>query len=140
VAGDRADLASLYGRLRLLAKALDDSDWSKAAVVFSQLRLPSLLDYNCVHRLQAIETMLKTNYNPAEPRDEKGRWTAGGDDDNGTNRSDSVIDAEDRDCSQVLAECRVECTDAYVDGTIRDFFGLRKCIRSCMNRNGCFDF
>lgn len=133
-------LASRYRQLKILAKALHESDWVKAAVVFAQLRLPGLLDNRCIYRLRLVEAMLKANFNPAELRDEKGRWTTDAGFANRTDHSGSTLDVEDRDCTQVLAECRVECTDAYVDGTIRDFFGIRKCLRSCMNRNGCFDF
>lgn len=50
-------------------------------------------------------------------------------------------------CRKVLEGCREKCTDIYVDGpgslpgTGSDMFGrLRRCIRECMEAQGCFNF
>ena len=51
------------------------------------------------------------------------------------------------DCDKVLKQCREICLDTFVNnpdnlpGRGSDYFGRqRRCIRECMEANGCFDF
>jgi hypothetical protein len=136
----RIDFSSRYRRLRVLADSLNKDDWTKAAVVFAHLRLPETLDELFAKRLETAELLWKANFNPDEPRDDKGRWTTEGNRENSSDASGSIVNVLGIDCVQVLAACRVECTDAYVAGDFKDIFSMRQCIRACMHRNGCFDF
>lgn len=72
------DFTSRYGKLKVLADALHRDDWTKAAVVFAHLCLPDLLEKGFARRLESAQEMWKSNFNPAEPRDEKGMWTREG--------------------------------------------------------------
>lgn len=56
-------------------------------------------------------------------------------------------DDDKQRCREVLKTCRDECSDKFVDdpnslpGTGTDLPGrLRRCIRECMERSGCYDF
>jgi hypothetical protein len=72
---DWIDFTSRYGKLKVLADALHRDDWTKAAVVFAHLRLPAQLDEKFAGRLKVAQEMWKANFNPAELRDVKGKWT-----------------------------------------------------------------
>jgi hypothetical protein len=134
------NFATRYKKLQALADALNENDFSKAAMLFAHLQLPKHLPNEITQFLLLVEHCTKANFDPSEPRDEKGRWTADGNEPNKATDADRAFEVLDTDCIQVLAACRVECTDAYVDGTVRNFFDMRKCLRTCMNRNGCYDF
>lgn len=134
------NVAERYRILEVLANALSENHFSKAAMLFAYLRLPSHLSDDIVSRLRAAPSYLKANFDPSEPRDENGRWKTDGHDANNASGNARTTEVLDTDCTQVLAACRVECTDAYVEGTVRNFFDMRKCLRACMNRNGCHEF
>jgi hypothetical protein len=138
--GHPFDFASREGVLKVLADALNKDDWTKAAVALAHLRLPNLPDEEFANRLEAADTLWKANFDPLEPRDECGRWTCEGDRTSGAETYGQIINVLGVDCSQVLAACRVECTDAYVAGDFSGSHKMRRRIRACMNRNGCFDF
>lgn len=138
--GQRVDFSSRYGKLTILADALDRNDWTKACVIFAHLSLPQKLEDDFVRRLEKAELLWKANFNPDEPRDERGRCTTNRDHLNENETSGQIFPALGLDCTQILAVCRVKCTDDYVAGIIRRRGPMRRCIRECMRSYGCFDF
>ena len=70
-------LDSLMSRLNAIAKALDDGDLGLAWIGALQLGLPELPDGAAVNRMAAADRLLKAGFNPDEPRDPDGQWTAG---------------------------------------------------------------
>jgi hypothetical protein len=76
--GDAVDPARLHEGLTSIARMLEEGDIAKAAIRTLLLRLPNLPDRAARQRLDLIQALLKANFNPAEPRDERGRWTTDG--------------------------------------------------------------
>ncbi len=69
------DLAGLLPGLRAVAAHLEAGDLGRAMISAVLLGLAELSDV-ALARLARTEALLKYNFNPAEPRDERGRWTA----------------------------------------------------------------
>jgi hypothetical protein len=68
------DLARRLSGLDVAARALEAGDMAKAAIATVLLKLP-LLSADAVAKLACDPTLKK--YSPDQPRDERGRWTAG---------------------------------------------------------------
>ncbi len=77
VFGEGARLDRLPLALSLIAKALDASDVVKAQLLGLEIPLYPL-DDDQLTRLGVAASLMK--YDPDQPRDERGRWTSGGDD------------------------------------------------------------
>ena len=60
-----------------IAGALDEGDLVRAQLLGLSLRLRNL-DDDQLRRLRLAAELLKSGYDPDEPRDEDGRWTSGG--------------------------------------------------------------
>jgi hypothetical protein len=74
--GDRS--MALPSRLGAIAKALNSGDFASAMIAAVHTQTPEL-DADAAMRLaQADDRLTKYDYNPEEPRDRRGRWTAGG--------------------------------------------------------------
>jgi hypothetical protein len=74
VYGDRHDTRHLLMQLDGVRRALDDGDLVKAQILGLQTRLAGIRSDDLA-RLDAAATLLK--YDPAQPRDDIGRWTTG---------------------------------------------------------------
>jgi hypothetical protein len=75
--GECPDAASLLKGLEAIVRALDAGDLARAAIAAVHLGLPSIIDPAAPQRLAAADRLLKGEFNPNEPRDDRGRWTAG---------------------------------------------------------------
>lgn len=64
-------------KLAAVARALNTGDRSLAAIALVQAELPVLASAIAARRVAEADSMMKT-YDPDQPRDERGRWTAGG--------------------------------------------------------------
>jgi hypothetical protein len=73
--GREIDVSKLAPRLGEIAGALNRGDLGRAMIAAVQLRLPELNWAGAVGIARADEAL--TKYDPDEPRDERGRWTAG---------------------------------------------------------------
>jgi hypothetical protein len=72
------DAAGLMSGLDLVARSLNDGEMTRAMIAAVLLKLPAL-DWNGAARIAHAEAALaKIGFNPAEPRDWRGRWTSGG--------------------------------------------------------------
>jgi hypothetical protein len=74
--GSSVQLPDLTARLRVAADALNRGDIGRAKVAALALRLPNLSWLAAVRVARANSALIK--YNPDEPRDAAGRWTADG--------------------------------------------------------------
>ncbi len=70
------DVEGLLPRLSLIAADLQRGDLGRAMISAVLLGLGDLSDDD-VLRLARAEALLKYNFNPAEPRDQRGRWARG---------------------------------------------------------------
>jgi hypothetical protein len=71
------DVESLVPRLHTVADALQRGDLAQAMISALLLRLEELSETGLA-RLAAAEALLKANFDPAQPRDQHGRWTTDG--------------------------------------------------------------
>jgi hypothetical protein len=76
--GDRP--MALPSRLDTIAKALDSGDFAMAMIAAVHTQTPELDAAAAMRLAQAEDRLAKYNYNPDEPRDGRGRWTAEGSD------------------------------------------------------------
>jgi len=74
--GDRVDPVAVTRTLDVVSRALDRGDLGRAMIAAVHLRLPPLSEAGAVGIVQADTALAK--YSSDEPRDERGRWTAGG--------------------------------------------------------------
>ena len=74
--GTPLDWRSRMPGLLAIARALDENDLALAMIGTLHLRLPAL-NAAQADRARKAERLLKA-FNPDEPRDERGRWTSGG--------------------------------------------------------------
>jgi hypothetical protein len=74
--GQTIDPAPLTPGLTVIADALNRGDIGRAMVAALHLRLPELSREGATRIAKAHDGL--TKYDPDEPRDERGRWTAGG--------------------------------------------------------------
>jgi hypothetical protein len=74
---DAIDADRVVRGLDAAVRALDDDAPVRAILVATFLGLPRL-DHAALRRLEATATLLKAGYDPAQPRDEGGRWTDAG--------------------------------------------------------------
>jgi hypothetical protein len=75
--GDRTNHASVSPGLDIVADALNRGDLGRAMVGAVRMRLPELSWDRAVRIARVHEALGKYNFNPGEPRDSRGRWTAG---------------------------------------------------------------
>jgi hypothetical protein len=76
VYGDETNWDSRVRSVRLVASALNKGDMARAMMTAVLMRLP---DPGSTIRIAEVDGMLaKAGFNPGEPRDEHGRWTSGG--------------------------------------------------------------
>lgn len=88
--------ARLVAGLHRVAAHLGDGNLSLAMIAAVHLRLADVPEDRIEHLAQA-HRLLRANFNPAEPRDERGRWTGDGDPGNLVPMSsDSGSSAKDR--------------------------------------------
>lgn len=79
-AGRDTPLALPSSGLRTVAEALNRGDLAKAQMAAVFMRVPELDADSAVRLILADDTLAKTaSYDPDQPRDGHGRWTAGGD-------------------------------------------------------------
>ena len=77
VYGDETNWASRIRSVELVAKALNKGEMARAMMTAVLMRLP---DPDDAVRISDVDGVLtKAGFNPDEPRDERGRWTTGGD-------------------------------------------------------------
>jgi hypothetical protein len=69
--------AELLARLRLIATRLNDANLTAAMISAVHLRLDEIGE-DGIARVIRTEALLKANFDPAQPRDDHGRWTADG--------------------------------------------------------------
>jgi hypothetical protein len=74
--GDRP--MALPSRLDTIAKALNSGDFAMAMIAAVHTQTPELDAAAAMRLAQAEDRLAKYNYNPDEPRDGRGRWTAEG--------------------------------------------------------------
>jgi hypothetical protein len=75
--GDEGNWNSCIRSVELVAKALNKGEMARAMMTAVLMRLP---DPGDPFRIADIDDVLaKAGFNPDEPRDERGRWTTGGD-------------------------------------------------------------
>ncbi len=74
--GDRP--MALPSKLDTIAKALNSGDFAMAMIAAVHTQTPELDADAAMRLVQADERLTKYNYNPEEPRDQRGRWTADG--------------------------------------------------------------
>jgi len=72
------DTTRIREGLAKVAEALEEGNLFKATLAATFLGLPQLPDASAVRRLLNADRLLKANFNPEEPRDERGRWTIDG--------------------------------------------------------------
>jgi hypothetical protein len=78
-AGRDTPLALPPSGLRTVAEALNRGDLAKAQMAAVFMRMPELNADSAVRLILADDTLAKTaNFNPDQPRDGNGRWTADG--------------------------------------------------------------
>ncbi len=78
--GDETNWDSRIRSVNLVAKALGQGDMARATMTAVLMRLP---DPCSPVRIADVDGVLaKAGFNPDEPRDERGRWTSGGDNGN----------------------------------------------------------
>jgi hypothetical protein len=76
--GDRP--MALPSRLDTIAKALNSGDFAMAMIAAVHTQTPELDAAAAMRLAQAEDRLAKYNYDPDEPRDGRGRWTAEGSD------------------------------------------------------------
>jgi len=76
VFGCPINFAAKMTGLTVVARALDAGDLAKAMIATQLTHLPTLPDEAAFHRAVHADMLAKAGFNPAEPRDERGRWTA----------------------------------------------------------------
>ena len=69
---------ALPSRLDTIAKALNSGDFAMAMIAAVHTQTPELDAAAAMRLAQAEDRLAKYNYNPDEPRDGRGRWTAEG--------------------------------------------------------------
>ena len=74
--GDRP--MALQSRLGAIAQALNSGDFAMAMIAAVHTQTPELDADAAMRLVQADERLTKYNYNPEEPRDQRGRWTSDG--------------------------------------------------------------
>ena len=75
--GPGHDIAELLARLRLIATRLNDANLAAAMIAAVHSRLEEIAE-DGISRVIRTEALLKANFDPAQPRDDHGRWTADG--------------------------------------------------------------
>jgi hypothetical protein len=76
--GPVAGPADLAAGLSVVADALSRGDLGRAMIAALHMKLPELDWRAAANVALAEEALAKANFNPAEPRDERGRWTSSG--------------------------------------------------------------
>jgi len=74
------DPTRLQSRLGKIAQALNSGDFAEAMIAAVHTRTPELSPEAALQLAKADRELAKYNYNPAEPRDWRGRWTRDGSD------------------------------------------------------------
>jgi hypothetical protein len=69
---------ALQSRLSAITQALNRGDFATAMIAAVHTRTPELTAEAAARLVQADQELAKYNYNPEEPRDERGRWTRDG--------------------------------------------------------------
>ena len=87
--GPGHDVAELLARLRFIATSLNQANLAGAMIGALHLRLGAIAA-DGIARVTRTEALLKANFNPAQPRDDHGRWTA--DDSNPPERETGATD------------------------------------------------
>jgi len=72
------DATQIRNALGNVARALEERNLFKATLIATHLGWPQIPDAVSVARLIGADRLLKANFNPDEPRDERGRWTSDG--------------------------------------------------------------
>lgn len=75
--GPKHRTAELAARLRLIASSLNDANLAAAMTAAVHLRFEEIAEVG-IARVIRTEALLKANFDPAQPRDDNGRWTAEG--------------------------------------------------------------
>ena len=76
--GEVLDAVAIGNGLGAVARAIEAGDLARASIAAVHLRLPSLADEAAMERLARADRLLKAGFDPDEPRNERGRWTAEG--------------------------------------------------------------
>jgi|SRR5579864_1046198 len=76
--GGEADLDYVMAQLKKIASYLGRGELNLAQIATLYLGLPDLRDALAIARLHRADDLLKAGFNPDEPRDSNGRWTADG--------------------------------------------------------------
>jgi hypothetical protein len=100
VFGCRTNFATKMTGLRAVARALEAGDVAKAMIATQLTHLPTLPDEAAFRRAVRADTLAKAGFNPAEPCDDGGRWTADGNDSQASAFGDFLN--SDRDQSQAI--------------------------------------
>jgi hypothetical protein len=87
--GPGRDIAELLARLRFIANCLNDANLAAAMIAAVHLRLEEVGEHGLA-RVVRTEALLKANFDPAQQRDDHGRWTA--DDSNSGNVEAGGVD------------------------------------------------
>jgi hypothetical protein len=159
--GDLGDPDWLFGQCGRIARSLDRGELALAQIY--GLRIPiAEFDEMRLTRLAIAAPFIKAGFNPDEPRVPKGdprggQWTSEGgggeaEESGASSRPnpEAAIEqvASDHDCAQIIQQCKEECIAIYVGempgglpGVGLDMVGrMRRCIRECVERHGCYNF
>jgi hypothetical protein len=79
--GGEADFADKMRGLRAVARAIERGDVAHAMITTQFLHLPELTDDAAFARAINAESLVKAGLDPEQPRDQDGRWTADGEED-----------------------------------------------------------
>jgi hypothetical protein len=144
------DAVVIWDGLGKVAQAFEEGNLFKATLAATFLGLPELPDDLAVQRLLDADRILKANFNPEEPRDERGRWTIDGGGTVDTSRLSSTkplssvpdqLSTDSSHPSQEIAETMQERHNRCVEQCLhllRSPSGdlqsseYRKCYRECM--------
>lgn len=76
--GHPTDFAVKMSGLKAVARALDAGDLARAMIATQLTHLPTLPDDGAFRRAVRADTLAKAGFDPGQPRDDRGRWTADG--------------------------------------------------------------
>jgi hypothetical protein len=140
------DQPGFQSRLSAIAHALNSSDFAKAMITAVHTRTPELSPEAAQRLAKADEEVAKYNFNPDEPRDWHGRWTADGSagrpsvasPETARNRAADTHElamANDIMRGIVKNACIAECSESSLP-THSDGWKFYKCVNDCMSRHG----
>ncbi len=136
--GRPVDGALIWAGLRRVAEALQEGNLLKATLAATYLGLPQLPDEMAVTRLIETDRLLRANFNPGEPRDERGRWALDGGTVDASRSSkpaptstapEMIAETKDERHSRCVEECLHLLPSPTGDLQSSEY---RKCYRECM--------